>query len=550
MSPFANHPDELISASVTGDLTDIERRQLEAHLAGCERCRATLAAFRDQRQLLSGMAQPPVPRDLGARVGAGIESGRFAAPWWRRPGGILAGAASLATVAAAALLVLFVVNQTNGPDVGQQSSSPSPTPLASREPSASPSTSGAPVATPTPAALPLAMQPGDLLYAQLTGPFDNTALAIINAQAGASVTLAEPAGSLYGRIERAALSPDGRLLAFADNTGFKGSWRIFVANLADGSVRQLAETWPVQLGRRLAWSPDGRYLAFTVSPADGDGSTSDAWLYDRNTGTASQLTRAGNAYFASWAPIGPGDNEQLWVSLGEANPVSQLAQFPVGEGIPGSDPLAGEATTVAGFAPLVSPDGQHVLFWTGTMMQDGNSGWVFAKGGMPQMAAYDPSPASGTWDGQPMFSDLTIQPGGAAFSYGELAWAADSDAYAFWDGIWTGTPEGDTYPDGNAVYVGRVSDGQLSSASAVSLGDLASPQGDMNVNDVVLTPDGGQVVVTLAVPLPGDLVAPESYLRVLPTAAGAGSPTDVGSGGASTPPWSGPGIPVPASVTP
>ena len=44
------------------------------------------------------------PRDLGPRVRAGIESGRLGVPWWRRPGGLLAGAASLATVAAAALL--------------------------------------------------------------------------------------------------------------------------------------------------------------------------------------------------------------------------------------------------------------------------------------------------------------------------------------------------------------------------------------------------------------------------------------------------------------
>jgi anti-sigma factor RsiW len=543
MSPFANHPDELISASVSGDLTDVERRQLEAHLAGCERCRATLAAFSAQRQLLAGMEQPPVPRDLGVRVNAGIESGRFAAPWWRRPGAVLAGAASLATVAAAALLVLFVVNQTNGPNIGHQSPTASPTPAATSEPTAPASASPAPSATP--AAAPLGMQAGDLVYLQVTGPFDGLKLTVIDAQSGEKRSISNPGGSTYGRIERAALSPDGRLLAFAD-TGLKGSWRIFVANLADGSVQRLAETWPLQLGKRLAWSPDGRYLAFTVSPADGDGSSSDVWLYDRDAGAASQLTRAGNAYFASWAPVGPGDNEQLWVSLGEANPVSELAQFPVGEGIPGSDPLAGEATTVAGFAPLVSPDGQRVLFWTGTMMHDGNSGWVFSKGGMPQLGAYVPAPGSGTWQSQALFSDLAIQPGGAAFSYGELAWAADSDAYAFWDGIWTGTPEGDNYPDGNAVYVGRVSDGQLSSASAVSLGDLASPQGDMTVNDVSLAPDGGTAVVTLAVPLPGDLVAPRSYLRIVPVTGG--SPTDVGSGGADPPPWSGPGIVVPAGV--
>jgi len=40
-----NHVDELISASLTGDLTDAERLELNAHLVRCETCRATLAAF-------------------------------------------------------------------------------------------------------------------------------------------------------------------------------------------------------------------------------------------------------------------------------------------------------------------------------------------------------------------------------------------------------------------------------------------------------------------------------------------------------------------------
>ena len=107
MRPFDNHPDELISASLTGDLTDVERRELQAHLSTCQVCRETLEAFSQQRQLLAGLPVKAVPRDLGPRVRTGIESGRFGAPWWRRPGGLMAGAASLATVAAAALLAAF-----------------------------------------------------------------------------------------------------------------------------------------------------------------------------------------------------------------------------------------------------------------------------------------------------------------------------------------------------------------------------------------------------------------------------------------------------------
>lgn len=542
MSPFANHPEELISASLTDDLSEVERRELQVHLDSCATCRATLNAFREQRQLLARMPQPGAPRDLGARVRTGIEAGRLGLPWWRRPGGLLAGVATLATVAAAAMLVLFVVNGPNGLNVGQHSATPSPSPSA---PAPSATAKAEPSGSATPAAVPLGMQAGDLIYLQVTGPFDGLRLTVIDSQTGEKVSIADPKGSQYGRIERAALSPDGRLLAFADNAGLRGVWRIFVADLSDGSVRQLGETVPLAFGRRLTWSPDGRYLAFTLAPVAGNGS-SDAWLYDRSTASARQLTRQGNAYVASWAPADNG-NEQLWISLGETNPVSQLAQFAASDGIPSGDPLDGETITVGGvFGPLVSADGSRVLYWNGSMTLDGTAGWIFSRGGMPQIAGYDRTAAE--WTGTSLFSDLTVAQGGEAFSSGELVWADDSDTFAFWGGTWTGVPQGDAYPDGNGVYVGRASSGALSQASALDLGSMAGgSQGDVSVNDVRLAPDGGEAIVTLAIPLPGDLVAPQSYLRVVPTAGG--SPVDVGSGGANPPPWSGPGIVVGAGVT-
>ena len=541
MKRFGSHPDELISASLTGDLTPAERRELDAHLAACPECRATLDAFALQRQLLSQIPEVPMPRDLGARVRSRIDSGRFGA-WWRRPGFWLGGVATLGTVAAGALLAFFLVNRPSPPNVGQQTPSPTPSSTVSAAPSTSASASA------SSSALPLGMKPGDLVYAQLTGPFNALKLTIIDAAGGAKVSLQDPKGGQYGAVQRAALSPDGRLLAFATDSGLKGTWRIFVANLADGTVQQLAETLPVTFGRRLAWSPDGRYLAFTVAPLDGNASISSVWIYDRTTEVAKAVTGQGSAgppaYFASWAPVGPGNNEQLWVSLGESNPVSQLGQFPVDGGTPG-DLLGGETTTVNGvYAPLVSPDGNHVLYWTGTLRSDGSSGWDFGMGGMPQLATYDPTAT--TWAGKPLFSDVTPQQGGAAFSSGELSWADDSDAYAFWSGQWTGTPEGTNYPDPNAVYVGRASAGVLSQASALDPGPMTSGGKALYLVDVSLSPSGDTASVTLGVPLSGDLSAPESYLRAVPV--GGGSAIDVGSGGASPPPWSGPGRFVPGSV--
>src|SRR5918996_2836860 len=119
------HPDELISASLTGDLTSAEQIALEGHLAGCERCRQTLAAFGEERRLISGMRHVPPPRDLGARVRSGIESGRSGSlPWWRHTSLLLTGTAVLGTVAAGLLAVVVLSNprepvaqETPGPSI-------------------------------------------------------------------------------------------------------------------------------------------------------------------------------------------------------------------------------------------------------------------------------------------------------------------------------------------------------------------------------------------------------------------------------------------------
>ena len=84
--------EELISGSLTGDLTDAERERLDAHLDTCAACRATLAAFADQRRIVAGLRHIAPPRDLGARVRAGVERRGFrVVPWWRRPAVMFGG---------------------------------------------------------------------------------------------------------------------------------------------------------------------------------------------------------------------------------------------------------------------------------------------------------------------------------------------------------------------------------------------------------------------------------------------------------------------------
>ncbi len=141
-----DHPDELISASLNGDLTDAERAALDAHLARCERCRATLAAFKSERRILSGLPVADPPRDLSARVRGGIESGRFGGPWWRRPGRQVPLLASAGVFAAVVLSVVYFghllpapVGQASGSPVATISFAPSSSVVASTAPSAGPS---------------------------------------------------------------------------------------------------------------------------------------------------------------------------------------------------------------------------------------------------------------------------------------------------------------------------------------------------------------------------------------------------------------------------
>ena len=128
--------EELISASLTEELTDAERQWLDAHLDSCSQCRATLAAFAEQRRIMGGLRHVAPPRDLGPRVRTGIERGRFArVPFWRRPAVIFAGAGGgLAAVFGALLAIVLLNGSPQEPQVGQ--ATPTPTLSLAPEPTA------------------------------------------------------------------------------------------------------------------------------------------------------------------------------------------------------------------------------------------------------------------------------------------------------------------------------------------------------------------------------------------------------------------------------
>jgi hypothetical protein len=540
-SRFDRHPDELISASLTGDLNATERRDLEVHLAACEECRQTLDAFRAQRELLSGLHMMPAPRDLEARVRSRVAAGGDG-PWWRRPGGILALGGTLATVAAAALLAFVVLNTVR----------PTP-PAASATPSASPIASGS--TTPVPSATataalpaPIGLRPGDMAYFTLTGPKENRRLDVRNQRSGDGVQLIPPAPGAWGAVQRAALSPDMQRLAFAVLNDGKGTWSLYVASLKDGTTTAIGETVPLAFGDRLLWSPDGRYMAFTIaSDTASKLGTSDVWLYEMATGAAIQITDAGDAYAASWAAPLRGI-ERLWMGLGATEPSSVLVQWDpnIGPHTRVSDGATIQYFEVTGadaadtkkgaFLPLLSPNGMNAIYWQGTM-QFGDDGWTFASGGLPYISGVkDGIPL---WSDDPLFDDLSVTGPSDGFTSGSLTWSADSEAHAFWGGRWPGIPQPAGYPDPNAVYVGYAAAGHyhLNKDSRVAYGP---PNSDNYLVDVALSPDGRMVALTVGVPTPE--FGASALLQLMPV-AGDGM-TNVGS---NQPAWNGPAVFVPPS---
>ena len=536
------HPEELLSASVTGDLTAAERSALDAHLAACARCRATLEAFGEERHLISGLREVPPPRDLGARVRAGIEGGSVAVPWWRRPSTLVAGFASLATVAAALLAVVVLSGIPRG-GVGNATptASASESASASETPTLEPSESGAPspqetsVPTTRPA---VALAPGELGYlaaVEVGEPQRELRLSFGNEDTEEVVEL----GAVSGPPVAAAISPTGEFLAYISEIGQSGAQQVAVARLSDGVTEVLGCGVARQFADRLAWSDDGRFLAYTLAAIDvgsgiecggvsGDGNATDAWVYDAvGNGETIQVTDAGNAFAADFLRTATPEGEyKLLVSYAGVQPYSEPILLPSGQPV--------ESERVNAFMPLVSPDGQHALFWRGVMAENEEGGWRIERGGLPYVSG-EPIDGQPSWSGEPLFADLEPV-GGEAFQAGQFAWGSDSDLVAFWSGEWTGAPQSDDgqYPS-SGLYIGRLSDGLLTEETAVPL-DVGS---DARVVAVTFDLNNAQAVVTAALSSAGIGDPPSAYLVLVPL--DGGEPQIMG-GAANPEPWYGPAV--------
>ncbi len=115
------------------------------------------------------------------------------------------------------------------------------------------------------------------------------------------------------------ISPDGKWVAYTvstvDTAGDKSDTDIWMASW-DGS-QQMRMTSSPDGENSPRWSPDGKYLAFVSSRSGGKARGSQVWVLDRNGGEAQQLTDVkGRLSSYDWSP----DSKQLLITMAEREP--------------------------------------------------------------------------------------------------------------------------------------------------------------------------------------------------------------------------------------
>jgi hypothetical protein len=528
MSQRRHEPyEELISASLAGDLTREERALLDGHLRACAGCRATMTAFREQRRMVSGLRHLPPPRNLRARVHFGIERGAFApVPWWRRPAAALVGIAGAGAVAAGALLAVVLLNAQQ-PDRVASTASAEPTPTVAVTPTVEPTSTpevaatlqptAAPTQTPEPSP-PHAIGFGAVNYVALDG--DSQAAKTVTLEGMDPVTgeetsdepgepslltLNESEGdSVVGPPVAVSLEAEtGRWLAYQTLGDGKGVNQIWAVEMNDVEYRLGETPDDSAFSRRMVWSPDGRYLAYTAASVDEERGP-DVWILDtRAPEQPVQLTDTQASYVASFEANGDGV-ARLWVSTAGEPPMSYLVELPLDGDLP--ERLDGDALAEASvaepqalFQPILSPNRDYALFWRGAMERpEGEVFWQISTGGMLYLTGEPDGQIN--WESEQVFPELSA--GRDALRSAHLAWSFDNDRFAVWDVAWTGTPLGDPespFPDQKEVYIGSAEDRQLIRASDDE-GHLRlfDPEGhEYAVNVAFVGPTKSRIAVTI-----------------------------------------------------
>jgi hypothetical protein len=500
----SDHPDELLSASLTGDLSAEERARLDRHVAECARCQDELDAVAADRQALGAMRNPPAPRDLEARVRTGIEQTGSRRTWF------VGLSASVATVIAAIAVVALIGRL---PDEPGGSPAPSASGSEIAPPSAVPAT-----ATPEPSAAAAFVAPGDMGYLVLSGDVGNQQLVFHNDRTGDEITATTPSGAILA----AALSPDAQWLAYISQKGESGAKEVWALNLSDGESLRLGCSGEFAFTNRLAWSADSSLLAYTLDAIDlgtsvgcnaleTDPDSIEVWLFDTESRTTRRLTDSRDAYAAAFVASMDSDPTALLVSHGADEPHTDLWKL-------ATSPTEPSARWGDVFLPSFGAD--LVLFYVPLVVRDADGSWNLQGGGVPLVG-------SGSEVSPPSQAMPAISPGtsGSSLTEWHVTWSPDGARFASWSTI------------SSALFVKTPEQAQVGGPDTPIAIEL--PAEGAWIVDSVFSPDGNDLLVTIGLPSAGIGDPPSSQLIRLPLFGG--SQSVVGEGGA-TPAWTGPAV--------
>jgi Tol biopolymer transport system component/predicted Ser/Thr protein kinase len=144
-----------------------------------------------------------------------------------------------------------------------------------------------------------------------------------------------------------ALSPDGKLLAYASDRAGEGNLDIWVRQVSGGEAIRLTHD-PAD-DREPVFSPDGSKIAFR-SEREGGG----IYVMSALGGEARRIARLGRR--PRFAP----DGSQIAYSVGEGQLAAAGKSYVVSSD--GGQPRQIQADFFSAFAPIWSPDGKHLLF--------------------------------------------------------------------------------------------------------------------------------------------------------------------------------------------
>ena len=414
---------------------------LDAHVAGCAECAADLAAYAADRELLRALRdhRPEPPRDLWARTAAAIEQDharrglgsralRATGSW--RIGGIPVG------VASGLLVVVVVLGVSLAPSGG--------IPLASTPGSSQ----DVAVGTPKPDATAIVVTAGDIAWIQ-SGPdgsyefrrafvdsvcpdvksgcatlglgsttrINLTQLpqAVVESPTGSEIVVVTSPASVGGTdilvvaVPTAPPSPETTPSAVASPETTPPTPTVLPSGSVEPTVGRSIVSGVAVVGD-TAYSPDGKWLAFSARPSDGSAGP-DLYLWHTGDDLATQISANHRTFFAGWLGDQVLANVVLPAGLAADHPILEPIEptpAPRSSGKPGASPDASASpeapapiveehpiaftldpatrviTVVAAenmWLPSVDPTRRSVVYWAGTLVpNETGTAWSLGEG--------------------------------------------------------------------------------------------------------------------------------------------------------------------------